>query len=325
MKRILYTSPFIPPEWIAAHGFQPCRIVAGASRADQLPAAPQGICHYVWRYLHDVSRDSGASAAVFTTICDQMRRAPEWLRESCSMPAFLFHVPKTRQSANSGELYRHELVRLGSFLCGLGGNPPSMESLRGEMLAYDAKRGALLQLNGSLPSRSSLEVLLRFYETGIVEIPQAAPPKRETRIPLALIGGSLSRDQFSLFDEIESAGGIVVFDGTENGERTFPRLFDIRHLDMNPVEELARAYFGSIPDIFYRPNDTFFGWLVRKVAASNVRGVIHIRNVWCDLWHAEVQRIREALPVPVLDLDVDGETATTRNRTRIQAFIESLQ
>jgi benzoyl-CoA reductase/2-hydroxyglutaryl-CoA dehydratase subunit BcrC/BadD/HgdB len=38
----------------------------------------------------------------------------------------------------------------------------------------------------------------------------------------------------------------------------------------------------------------------------------------------EVQRLRELLSVPVLDIDLNGEDAPVRFSTRIQAFIENL-
>jgi benzoyl-CoA reductase/2-hydroxyglutaryl-CoA dehydratase subunit BcrC/BadD/HgdB len=50
---------------------------------------------------------------------------------------------------------------------------------------------------------------------------------------------------------------------------------------------------------------------------------VFVSHPWCDLWRAELPRIREASPVPVLHVDLAGggraEGAWT---TRIQAFLE---
>ena len=49
-----------------------------------------------------------------------------------------------------------------------------------------------------------------------------------------------------------------------------------------------------------------------------------MRHLWCDKWHAEVQRLKDTLDVPLLDLDVDGGPVALRHRTRVQAFLEGL-
>jgi benzoyl-CoA reductase/2-hydroxyglutaryl-CoA dehydratase subunit BcrC/BadD/HgdB len=140
-----------------------------------------------------------------------------------------------------------------------------------------------------------------------------------------MIGGPLARNNWSLLREIETAGGCVVLDGTEHGERTFPAWFDRDRIQEHPFSEMAHAYFTGIPDVFRRPNDGFFRWLEQSLSEHSVQGVLLFRNVWCDLWHAEVHRIRESIRQPLLDLDIDGGTASDRNLTRIQAFLESLQ
>jgi benzoyl-CoA reductase/2-hydroxyglutaryl-CoA dehydratase subunit BcrC/BadD/HgdB len=92
------------------------------------------------------------------------------------------------------------------------------------------------------------------------------------------------------------------------------------------TDDLVETSTGrSIPDIFRRPNSELFAWLKSEVSARGVRGVILARQVWCDKWHAEVERFRQWLNVPLLDVDLDGEPCGTRTRTRIQAFMESLR
>ena len=59
---------------------------------------------------------------------------------------------------------------------------------------------------------------------------------------------------YAFFDLVERAGGRVVLDATEGGERTLPRPFDPARLAADPFEELADAYFDAIPDAFRRPN-----------------------------------------------------------------------
>ena len=118
-----------------------------------------------------------------------------------------------------------------------------------------------------------------------------------------------------------------MIDGTEGSERTMRRPFDPSRVAADPLAELADAYFDAIHDPFRRPNDRFYQWLGREVAARNVRGIILRRYLWCDLWHAEFPRLRECTDLPVLEIDVgpDDTSAPNRMQGRIEAFLEMLQ
>ncbi len=136
----------------------------------------------------------------------------------------------------------------------------------------------------------------------------------------------------ALLDLIERAGGRVVLDATETGERTLPAPFRGEQLDADPFEELVAAYFDAIPDVFRRPNDRLYAWIGREVAGRRVRGLLVRRYVWCDLWHAELARLRQESAVPVLEWDVVGEdcaaavtTPSTRDTGRLEAFLEMLR
>ena len=93
----------------------------------------------------------------------------------------------------------------------------------------------------------------------------------------------------------------------------------------DPLLELSDAYFGSIPDAFRRPNSAMYRWLKEMIGERQIKGLIFIRNIWCDIWHGEVQRMREWLNIPLLDLDLNGTDPMMRNATRIEAFLELLK
>ena len=104
-----------------------------------------------------------------------------------------------------------------------------------------------------------------------------------------------------------------------------PARFNFRHsIHDDPIEELAECYFGYIPGVFRRPNSELYRWLMRELDSLKILGVILIRHTWCDKWHAEVCRLKEWLKVPLLDIEIDGESLIVRNSCRIQAFIEAL-
>lgn len=154
----------------------------------------------------------------------------------------------------------------------------------------------------------------------------ATPPAPFTAIRLALLGGPLLERDYAIYDLLERAGGRVVLDATEIGERTLPAPFDPQRLAHDPVAELVHAYFDRIPDVFRRPNNGLYQWLQQELAVRRVQGILMRRYVWCDLWHAEFARLREWSPVPVLDLDASGEEDCAMARTlgRIEAFLETL-
>jgi benzoyl-CoA reductase/2-hydroxyglutaryl-CoA dehydratase subunit BcrC/BadD/HgdB len=104
-----------------------------------------------------------------------------------------------------------------------------------------------------------------------------------------------------------------------------PAAFDRERVRADPLGELTRAYFGTIPDVFRRPNDELYRWLGQELAARQVRGILLHRYVWCDIWHAELARLKQWSPVPVLEIDeCDDDASLGRTAGRIEAFLEML-
>ena len=130
-----------------------------------------------------------------------------------------------------------------------------------------------------------------------------------------------------MFDVVEDFGGRIVLDATETGERGMCARFDRRRLQLDPLIELSEAYFGSIPDASRRPNSQLYNWLKYELTGRGVRGIIFRRYIWCDIWHAELYRLKQWSGLPVLDMDVSGDQKTLSLQTtqRIGAFLEMLR
>ncbi len=263
-----------------------------------------------------------------TTVCDQMRRGFDIVCRG-NTPAFLMNVPNTWQHPDVQKLYLEELNRLGRFLTGLGGKTPLNEDLAEIMLEYDSARRFILAEKGHLSSRQYSEAIAEFNQDGKSDIEKHTTGKEilTDGIPLAIIGGPLLREDLCLFDIIEDCGGLIVLDATETGERGMCAQFDRRRLHEAPLMELVNAYFGSIPDASRRPNNQLYDWFERELASRKVRGIIFRRYVWCDIWHAELYRLKQWTDLPVLDIDVSGrgEALSARIIQRIQAFVEMLR
>jgi benzoyl-CoA reductase/2-hydroxyglutaryl-CoA dehydratase subunit BcrC/BadD/HgdB len=334
MNTIIYSCPYVPAEWIAAHHLRPSRIMPERIGPPGPFALVEGLCPYVHSFVNEVLTDKSACGVIVTTLCDQMRRGFDILVRKCKLAAFLMNVPHTWQSVNAQRLYVDELMRLGRFLVRLGGKSPSDRALSEVMLEYDAARASIRAARGYLSARRYAEAIAGFGCDGPSNVPRATSGDRAsvTGVPLAIIGGPLVRQDLDIFDIVEQFGGRIILDATETGERGMPVPFDRRRVRDEPLIELARAYFDGIPDASRRPNSELYKWFKNELAGPprrhwRARGVIFRRYVWCDTWHAELCRMRDWVGLPLLDIDVGGGRETHRQRApnRIRSFLETLQ
>jgi hypothetical protein len=401
------TSPWVPPEWIKAHGLEPRGVWLAKDFACEPLSLSAGVCAFANAAFRLAERQSQA-AVIFTTHCDQLRRGFDTVavphmdfdsRADCRpfplSPSegeragvrgsplpwisgaqnashgrgvlsrnFLFNLPVTWQTPVAERIFCDELRRLGEFLIGLGGHPPATEELAGIMDHYSRARRCLLAAATWCPARAYAEAVAQFHLDGSVRLPERGCPQpqqsrsvkrgelseclavtepaaaEDSRAPgagfirLALVGGPLPQSQFPLLDAIEQAGGRVVLNATEAGERS---LWSAVSLDpAQPVVGalvqpgaalptlLARNCLANCVDVFQRPNTRLYDWLRGRLIPRQVRGIILWHYVGCDLWRAEAQPMGEAFGLPVLFLDAD-EAAPRRNTGRLEAFLESLR
>lgn len=296
---VAYMSPFVPAEWIAAHGCAPCRVTPRAARQTQFNG--QGVCYFCQSLAETLCQRDDAAAIVMTTTCDQMRRTAERLSNAISRPLFLMNVPATWKTETARALYRDELRRLGDFLVALGGSRPTAGELRSFGPVADAR-----------PDAARMTCVSEDSEAG--------------GIPLLLIGSPPLREHDALLDCIRHGGGVIVADGREGVDRTHPLSIDRLLAEQDLIEALVDAYFDHLPCVFRRPNDALYEWLDLAIKTRGVRGAIIGHFVFCDAWRAEAFRIRERLDMPTLAIDYD-ETPdiSERTRGRILAFLETLR
>jgi hypothetical protein len=330
---VFYTSPWVPAEWIRAHGLEPRGIWFAQDFA--LGSAPlaAGVCAFAQRVLRLAERES-ESAVIFTTHCDQLRRGFDSAIAQAPARLFLFNLPATWQTGVAERLFCGELERLGRFLVRLGGQGPSPENLRAVLDHYASGRRRLLQAAGSCPGRQFAEALARFHWDGSVCLPENSAGVSGA-VALALVGGPLPRAQWRLLGALEGAGARVVLDATEAGERSLwdtpppsglPEETDSAG-DCGPaLRGLARLYLTNCVDVFQRPNTRLYAWLRQRLDSRRARGLVLWAQVGCDLWRAEAQSLREAFGLPLLVLDADDAAgAWPRITSRIEAFAEALR
>ncbi len=154
-------------------------------------------------------------------------------------------------------------------------------------------------------------------ETRSVEQPDVMGPC-EDLIPLALVGSHGLQHDETLKALITQQGGCITLDTTEpTGPVQTPD---------DTFEAMSRAYWETLNDVSQRPNTRLYKRLDALMAETPVAGIIVRRYLWCDLWHAEVARIKAWSPVPVLDIEISSPTQMDQHRliTRIQAFMEMI-
>jgi len=319
-KIIVYTCPYVPAEWIAAHGLRPRRLIPlPVEKALTIPRI-EGLCPYARAFVNDVAASDNVGGIIVTTMCDQMRRVFDLLVRRVDTPAFLLNVPSTWQTVTAQRLYVDELKRLGRFLVRLGGHEPDDEELVRIMLESDDARCrvGLAPPTGFGGASPTLHSSLAHDGNGVHGTPYG--------VPIAVVGGPLMQRDRALFDVVEECGGRIVLDATETGQRGLCGAFDHRRLAEDPLMELAQAYF-RIPDASRRPNSELYNWLKEELMQTGARGIIFHHYVWCDKWRAEFTRLKEWTDLPVLRLDSEGdvEMGTARLRSRVRAFMEMLQ
>ncbi len=355
---VFYTSPWVPPEWIKAHGLEPRGIWLAKELVCEPLSLAAGVCAFANAAV-SLAEQQADSAVVFTSHCDQLRRGFDSVAEAVSSRVFLFNLPVTWQTPVAERIYLDELRRLGQFLLGLGGHAPTTGELAEIMARYSQARSRLLAAAAWCPARSYAEAVARFHHKGSADLPTECCAPVTGAVPLALVGGPLPHSQMPLLDAIDKAGGRVVLNATEAGERSLwpasPQdqaqhtvaersVYAAETSDKEPSqdspapvplreprsataalpEQLARTYLANYVDVFQRPNTRLYDWLGPRLTSRGVRGIVLLHYVACDLWRAEAQPLREAFGLPVLLLDAD-QTASHRNTGRLQAFLESLR
>jgi benzoyl-CoA reductase/2-hydroxyglutaryl-CoA dehydratase subunit BcrC/BadD/HgdB len=329
---LLLTSPWIPPEWIKAHGLEPRGIWAlpDTATSGQAIAPGAGVCAFADCVTRS-AEDASGPAVVFSSHCDQLRRGYDTVSGRNASRHFLFNLPATWQTQTADTMFRSELERLGRFLESLGGAHPTLARLEQWIALYDQARRALTEAAAVCPARAYAESIAWFHWDGRVQIPAPAQPARDAK-PVALVGGPLPRNQWELLEEIERQGGRVVLNATENGERS---LASPRPIQPAPAAqsasagaewtEVALGFARRVVDVYQRPNTRLYDWLAERLSARAARGIILWHYVGCDLWRAEARSLREAFNLPLLALDADETpNGRARNAGRLQAFLETL-
>ncbi len=341
--KVIVASPWIPAEWIRAHGHEPCGVWFHPGFGSPRAGVGEGVCPFAQRVLR-LAEARTEFAFVFATHCDQLRRAHDSIGGAAADRSFLFNLPATWQTGAVRKLICAELKRLGDFLVQVGGRAPTAQLLAHHLQSYRAARTELARAGRWCYGSAYANAVAQFHREGSFKLPPRRQPapgtqaREENRAPrLALIGGPLGTNDMELIGQIEAMGGALVLNATESGERTLaPHALD-QDQEKEPwrpgcdqvdgmADELAQCILDQCVDVFQRPNTRLYAWLDQRLAERKVQGLILWHHVACDLWRAEAEGLREAFKLPLLLLEADESGGSSqRNAGRVQAFLEALR
>jgi len=161
----------------------------------------------------------------------------------------------------------------------------------------------------------ALEELLPILEGWAVDEPER---KR------VLISGAVLESE-KLYELIEDLGGRVVADDSCTGFRHFDRLASE---DDDPMRSLAERLILRAPcPCRHRSLEARATYLTELARSRRADAVILVLRKYCDphAWDAvSVSETLRQANIPVLILELEGASPGERERTRLQAFMESL-
>ena len=292
MTTVYYTCSFVPPELIKACGCTPVRLVP--SKPNTPFSNAEGMCSYARSWLQALSelyREENP-VVIFTTGCDQMRRAYDFYRRECNNDCFLLDVP-SMDTMDSFEYYCDELKRLQNFLCRCSQNQFDRDILS--------------------------ELMLNHF-------PVTQWPDNDNSPKIAFTGGPLSQSiRNDVNDIINGYNGCVYFDATEDQLSRSCIKFNPESIQQDTLSELTRAYF-MLPAIWKRPNTSFIDYFCNQSRQRSIDGVIIFRHVFCDMWSSQLFEFKRRLSVPVIDINLEDSACLAESAvSRIHSFMEILR
>ncbi|MEN6308460.1 MAG: 2-hydroxyacyl-CoA dehydratase family protein [Anaerohalosphaeraceae bacterium] len=285
MMPVWYNCPFVPAELITACGLSPRRF--DADTADFCAAQTEGICFAVETFLTGLKKQTSPYAVIFTTLCDQMRRAFDLYQANGGKNGFLLNVPVTI-GPDAVALFAEELRQMEQFLGHLSDHTAQFDTI-----------------NTDAPHLKS------------------SKPQKNSRAKIALIGGPVYACQLAALEHSLENRGAIVLNAAENAVEEFRRPLNPQALKIDPYVELAAAYLQTIPSIRTRPGHLFYQWLQTQLQTTAVDGIILIRHPFCDHWRGVEYQLRQRPLPPVLAIEWNGSPQVAA-LSRLEAFLEML-
>lgn len=328
-----------PEELVLASGLEPLRL---------LPASGSAIPAELPAYSCSLARGCLALAACgeygdlagvgFAHTCDTMQSLGGIWRATVPQPPVLVMVPPvTLDAAGAAQYFKSELADLCRQLAELTGRQISSGDLRQALDLCNRIRRLVRELDEMRPNLPSplVSAVLRAgqvmpREEYAMALNDAMPVLREmaadpaTRRRLLVSGAVLEDD--SLFRMLEDLGGRVVADDTCTGYRHY--LEPIEAGSSDPLEAIVRRFTGMAPCPCRSLGlDRRMDYLVQLARERQAQGALLVIRKYCEphAWDSVplAERLKSA-GIRTLVLELEASEVGGQERTRLQAFLESL-
>jgi benzoyl-CoA reductase subunit C len=347
-KALGFLCSHVPEEILYAADILPYRLRAPGCRDTAAADVYMGHvnCTFVRSCLEQIydAKFDFLDGFVFTNSCDHTRRLYDVLRET--KPFTLMHLLSVPHKVGGDEIaqwYRDELAGLKQAIENTFGVEIQDDDLRSAIRVYNESRTLLKQLydlrKSDRPPLTGAEALNIVLAAGSMPRDEFNRLLREVLEELSqregasghrarlMVAGSGGCDNPAYYQVIEDQGGLIVTDSLCFGSRSFWHAVEPADDLLLALAEsyLRRPACANMTDqVAHR-----FEFIKQMVHDFNVDGVVFQRIRYCDLWGGQLLYITEKLKesgIPLLSLEREYQlSATGQLRTRVQAFLESME
>ena len=336
-----YFCSYFPEELILAAGLEPLRLFPASENST--PAELPSYCCSLARGTLELGKRgvlNDLSGVGFTHTCDTMQcLSGIWAASECTQTVNLV-PPVMLKTAGASAYYLAELESVLNQLAELAQTEISTTKVREAVNLCRQMRalaGELDSLRSKLPSQLAAQLLRAgqvMPRAEYVKKLSAALPllhsiagsaeQSKPRINLLISGAILENDQ--LFSLIEDLGGRVVADDTCSGFRHYAG----RHFEgTNPFEDVAQRYIEMPPcPCKHQALNTRPGYLNQLAQERKAEAGIIVIRKFCEphAWDAvDVSNHLREQGLRTLILELESAAVSGQERTRLQAFLESLR
>ena len=336
--------PIVPEEIVYAAGFHPTKLLPHFN--EPITSADAYFQTFVCSNVRSIfdqalkGKYPYLDGVIIPTSCEAVTYAYQTWKRHNPYPFITSIVTPLEKTENTIDFFAKELGRLKGNLESLSGKPVSEDSLRQAIQVYNKNRELLRKIYALRKSESPpvsgveaynivkssfildkakhnelLEQLLADIQNG------NSPAKAGPRI---LVSGGCVVD-VRVWETIESAGGLIVADDTNNGTRSFCGSVDT---EKEPLKALAEHYM-AVPCAFITSAEERLKHISEMIAEYKADGVIFAIQKYCESEKFDLPflqaGIRDNTGVPVMLIETDYLADMAPLETRVGAFIESLR
>lgn len=341
-----FTCSYWPEELVLAAGFEPLRLFPGSIRS-MPPELPSFSCSLARGILADL-KGAGLKKLVglgLAQTCDTMQCMGSISRTVLKDKTVEMVPPVLLSAPGAREYYLEELQELWQKLLELSEDTSTAETISPAWNLYRRMRDLALKLDElrpRLPSQLVASILragqlmpreeyVNLLEEALTSL--AGYEDRETgKTGIVLSGPVLEKD--SLYLMIEELGGRVLVDDTCTGTRHFAQSIS-EQTEVNGamtidrlLEQVARRHLTMpLCPCRHRSLEERTEYLLGQAAKVKAAGAILIVRKFCEPHAFDAVPVAKALNqqgIKTLVLELEGAEVGGQERTRLQAFLESL-